>query len=252
MKRRWFTVDVFDCRTKIVSGSGAVRYLAELGARRLFLVTDPFFYKNGTAQTLFDAVFSNFEKQDALQRELTESTDRFGHSKEADDFAKELANELAEISRGIYNGRGIEWRTSLFTYYLFQHFGTQREATPDGRLAGQSYSRQMNMASPPVLTAAAQSMAVLTEVDFNDVGMFDFAIPAASTSPELTEPMTDYIGVCLDLKIPVLQTNTADRAMLIEERDHKGTHPDLVVRVCGYSAIFGQLPRTTQDEIISR
>ena len=43
-------MDVFDCRTKIVSGSGAVRYLERLGARRLFLVTDPFFYKNGTAQ----------------------------------------------------------------------------------------------------------------------------------------------------------------------------------------------------------
>ena len=45
-------MEVFDCRTKIVSGSGAVRYLAQLQARRIFLVTDPFFYKNGTAQRI--------------------------------------------------------------------------------------------------------------------------------------------------------------------------------------------------------
>ena len=45
-------MDIFDCSTKIVSGSGAVRYLEKLGARRLFLVTDPFFYKNGTAQRI--------------------------------------------------------------------------------------------------------------------------------------------------------------------------------------------------------
>ena len=45
-------MDIFDCGTKIVSGSGAVRYLEKLGARRLFLVTDPFFYKNGTAQRI--------------------------------------------------------------------------------------------------------------------------------------------------------------------------------------------------------
>ena len=43
-------VDEFDCRTKIVSGAGAVRRLADFGAQRLFLVTDPFFYQNGTAQ----------------------------------------------------------------------------------------------------------------------------------------------------------------------------------------------------------
>ena len=45
----------------------------------------------------------------------------------------ELANELAEASRGIYNAQGIEWRTSLFTYYQFMTFGSRSGATPDGR-----------------------------------------------------------------------------------------------------------------------
>ena len=40
----------FDCSTRIVSGTGAVAALKEFGARRLFLVTDPFFAKNGMAQ----------------------------------------------------------------------------------------------------------------------------------------------------------------------------------------------------------
>ena len=48
-------MDVFDCRTKIVSGSGAVQHLADFGARRLFLVTDPFFHKNGVAQRVAEA-----------------------------------------------------------------------------------------------------------------------------------------------------------------------------------------------------
>lgn len=42
-------MDEFDCRTKIISGAGAACRLAEFGARRLFLVTDPYFYENGTA-----------------------------------------------------------------------------------------------------------------------------------------------------------------------------------------------------------
>ena len=39
----------FQCRTKIISGTGAVAALKDMKAKRLFLVTDPFFVKNGTA-----------------------------------------------------------------------------------------------------------------------------------------------------------------------------------------------------------
>ena len=45
----------FSCKTKIISGVGAVSALGELGAKRLFLVTDPFFTKNGTAQRVAGA-----------------------------------------------------------------------------------------------------------------------------------------------------------------------------------------------------
>ena len=45
-------MDEFDCKVKIVSGPGAVRRLADFGAQRLFLVTDPFFYQNGVAQRI--------------------------------------------------------------------------------------------------------------------------------------------------------------------------------------------------------
>ena len=50
----------------------------------------------------------------------------------------------------------------------------------------------------------------------------------------------------------ILQPNVADVQTLREEQQHKGTHPDLVVRVCGYSAMFAQLSREMQDELIAR
>ena len=45
-------MEQFECKTKIISGPGAVSTLAELGAKRLFLVTDPYFAKNGTAERI--------------------------------------------------------------------------------------------------------------------------------------------------------------------------------------------------------
>lgn len=46
----------FLCRTRIVSGPGALNVLKELGLRRLFLVTDPFFAQNGTAERVARAI----------------------------------------------------------------------------------------------------------------------------------------------------------------------------------------------------
>jgi len=43
-------LEEFSCKTKIIAGAGAVAALSGMGIRRLFLVTDPFFMKNGTAQ----------------------------------------------------------------------------------------------------------------------------------------------------------------------------------------------------------
>ena len=45
-------METFQCGTRIVAGEGAVKVLREYGAKRVFVVTDPYFFKNGMAQTV--------------------------------------------------------------------------------------------------------------------------------------------------------------------------------------------------------
>ena len=45
----------FSCKTEIIAGAGAVSQLEQLHAKRLLLVTDPFFQKNGMAQRIAQA-----------------------------------------------------------------------------------------------------------------------------------------------------------------------------------------------------
>ena len=45
-------MNAFVCKTKIYSGEGALRVLKELHPQRLMVVTDPYFYENGTAQKI--------------------------------------------------------------------------------------------------------------------------------------------------------------------------------------------------------
>ena len=44
----------FGCATRIISGPGSMGRLKELGSRRLLVVTDPYFMKNGQAKALAD------------------------------------------------------------------------------------------------------------------------------------------------------------------------------------------------------
>ena len=48
-------MEEFSCGTRLLAGSGAVKGLAELGAKRLFLVSDPYFSKNGKAKEVVEA-----------------------------------------------------------------------------------------------------------------------------------------------------------------------------------------------------
>lgn len=48
-------MEQFSCKTTIISGLGAVSALGDLGIRRLFVVTDPFFAQNGTARRIAQA-----------------------------------------------------------------------------------------------------------------------------------------------------------------------------------------------------
>ena len=45
-------MDTFNLKTKIISGAGSVSALAQLGIRRLMLVCDPYFTKNGAAERI--------------------------------------------------------------------------------------------------------------------------------------------------------------------------------------------------------
>ena len=48
-------MEEFSCKTRVISGSGTIRMLGKLEKKRLFLVSDPFFVKNGVAQQVADA-----------------------------------------------------------------------------------------------------------------------------------------------------------------------------------------------------
>ena len=65
-------MEQFSCKTKLISGAGAVAALDTFGAKRLFLVTDPYFMKNGTARRVAEAAAADaVEMFDGVQPDPT-------------------------------------------------------------------------------------------------------------------------------------------------------------------------------------
>ena len=62
----------FSCKTQIISGPGAVQELKNMGIKRLLLVSDPFFAKNGTADRL--ASLTGAEKTEIFHRVMPDPT----------------------------------------------------------------------------------------------------------------------------------------------------------------------------------
>lgn len=65
-------MEEFSCKTKLICGSGAISRLADFRAQKLFLVSDPYFVKNGTARKVAEAAnCSQVEIFDKIQPDPT-------------------------------------------------------------------------------------------------------------------------------------------------------------------------------------
>ncbi len=49
-----------------------------------------------------------------------------------------------------------------------------------------------------------------------------------------------------------LMVTIVDRGQLEDAMEHPEKYPDLIVRVAGFSAVFVELPRNIQEELLSR
>jgi formate C-acetyltransferase len=67
-----------------------------------------------------------------------------------------------------------------------------------------------------------------------------------------SDKFTDFIYSSIKLGFFQMQMNVVDSKTLIEAKENPEAHPNLIVRVWGFSAYFNDLPEEYQDLLISR
>jgi pyruvate formate-lyase/glycerol dehydratase family glycyl radical enzyme len=236
-----------------VQGVGVATVGDSLGAMD-WLVFDE---KRITMQELLAALDTDFEGQESLRQMLLHKAPKYGND---DDHADRFASLAAEIyCRAVEkhrNSRDGWYSPGLYSVTTHVAFGLMVGATPDGRHAGQPLSQGISPAhgrdgrGP---TAALKSAAKLDHtLVSNGLALIQMLSLGASARRHASDVLGSLLEAYFALGGQELQWNLVDRATLIAAQQNPEAYRGLVVRVAGYSALFTDLNRVVQDELIAR
>jgi pyruvate formate-lyase/glycerol dehydratase family glycyl radical enzyme len=206
---------------------------------------------------LVAALDSDFAGQEPLRQTLLNKAPKYGND---DDDADRFTHLAAEIyCRAVEkhpNFRGGWYSPGMYSVTTHIAFGLLVGATPDGRRARQPLSQGISPANGrdghgP--TAALKSAAKLNQVLVsNGVALNQMLSLGAAAREHAPHVLGALVGAYFDLGGQQLQWNIVDRATLIAAQQDPEAYRGLIVRVSGYSALFTDLNRFVQDELIAR
>lgn len=210
--------------------------------------------KKYTLEELNEAALHNFEGYEYLRKEII-SLPKYGNDLNDVD---ELANDLFEyVAKGIRN-RGIR---NGMDYYLIvisnnqtnTDWGHQTDASLDGRLKG-VYLNPAN--NPQGFAAKSGPTAVLNSLSKFKAKYHGGSVQNIKFTPRMMHEDKEKVKVLFDTYFKKggcqLMVTVVDHGQLEDAQKNPEKYPDLIVRVAGYSAVFVNLTKDVQDELLSR
>ena len=213
-------------------------------------------YEEGkyTLAQLHEAQMADFNGYEHIRKELLRQ-DKYGNdAKECDALANDLYEYVAKgiRQRGIQKGLG---------YYLIvisnnqtnTDWGHQTWASLDGRKAGVF----MNPANNPQGGAAKNGpTACLNSLAKFQAKYHGGSVQNIKFTPRMFREDREKIKMLFQTYFDKggcqLMVTVVDHGILEDAQKHPEKYPDLIVRVAGYSAVFVNLTKDIQDELLSR
>ncbi len=209
----------------------------------------------GMAQ-LLEALRTDFEGEDRLRQMLLNRTPRYGNDNDyADDVMVRLFDVYFDAIDGRSNTKGGTYRINLLPTTVHIYFGSVTGATPDGRKARAPLSEGVSPvqgADRRGPTAVFRSVAKMDHVRTGGTLLNQKFSPELLKGQDGLDRLAQLIRAYFKLGGHHVQFNVVDVATLRAAQERPEQHRDLIVRVAGYSDYFCDLPKSLQDEIISR
>ena len=247
-----------------VTLGGAKYNSASIGAQALATQADSlaaikwavFDKKLVTMEELVKHLHNNFEGAEELRQQLLNAP-KYGND---DPYVDEIAVWVAENYRnelkkhkywlgGVHRGCYISSLTQDME-------GLMCAATPDGRLARTPVSNGLsptNGMERNGMTAALCSGATASRVPLSDSTAFNIRLnPSIIKTDEGLEKFASVIEAYFALGGRNVNFNPVSAATLLDAQQHPENYPELQVKVSGFSFRFIDLPRSLQNDIITR
>ncbi len=207
-------------------------------------------------EDLLAALAANFEGHAPLRAKLV-AAPKMGSN---DDYADEIAATLLRTFADYMNGRptfyGGIWRAGTGSAMWYRWSGIKCPATADGRYAGEPYSSSFSPSLSVKPSGLLSVISSFTKFDMTEVingGPLTVEIHDSVLRNEIgVEKVAMLVKSFISLGGHQLQLNAINRERLLEAQAHPEKHPDLIVRVWGWSGYFNELDKAYQDHIIRR
>jgi pyruvate formate-lyase/glycerol dehydratase family glycyl radical enzyme len=205
---------------------------------------------------LLRALQDNFEGREQV-RKLLMAAPKYGND---DDYVDTIAVDLfkwwQEMCCTLDSAYGDKYMACAYSVGGHVPAGERTGALPNGRLAGRPLSD--GAVSPSQGADTKGPTAVINsccKIDQSKISatLLNMKFTASTLKTRDDHKKLFYlIKTYFDGGGKHIQFNTVDKATLLDAQVHPDRHPNLIVRVAGYSAYFAELSRGMQDEIIAR
>ena len=210
--------------------------------------------KKCTLEEMNAAANRDFQGDEVMLRDIL-AVPKYGNDEqEADD----MADDLYEFTAKSVRQKGIDLGMDYFLIVISNNqtntdWGLQTAASLDGRRRGV----YMNPANNPQGGAAKSGpTAVLNSLSRFDAKYHGGSVQNIKFTPRMMHEDKEKVKLLFDTYFRKggcqLMVTVVDKGQLEDAQKHPEKYPDLIVRVAGYSAVFVDLDKTVQDELLSR
>jgi formate C-acetyltransferase len=211
-----------------------------------------------TLADLVQVLENNWQDHEALRQRVLNRLSHFGNDQDGvDDIAVRILETFSAIMQEHVPFRGGKYvlGTTAGGENMHIEFGRLTGATPDGRRDGESLADSLGASQGRDrrgVTALLNSVAKLPHALLPTATTLNVKLDPKLLADDGADKIATLIEGHFSSGGQQCQFNLVTREMLLEAKRCPEKHGDLMVRVCGYSALFTTLWPELQDEIIAR
>lgn len=190
-------------------------------------------------------------------RLMMKASERYGQGNSTGDrWGVSLSGMFSELVRAQMERYPVQFIPGWFSWANTIGLGKAVGATPNGRRAGEAINHGANPApgfrKDGAVTAMSNTVAAVQPGYGNTAPLQLELDPHLASEPGNIDKLAAYIRAIFDQGATLLNINLISKAKVLEAHRDPSLHPDLIVRVTGFTAYFSMLSPEFRQLVVDR